>query len=198
MPICDSAEVAVADQVEREGIGGRDRNLLVAVFDDAVNLLNRGAEDKALLLADLLPNLNVSTVHGAAEKSAVHGELHVAGAGSLSASGGDLLGEVGPGDELLGGRHVVVGEEDHLQQIAHIGVVVNLGAHGIDQLDDLLRHGVTGGSLASDDDHLGGQLRLLLGRHRLDLGVRVNAAHDVQQLPLVLVNALDLRQSIDG
>ena len=45
-------------------------------------------------------------------------ELHVAGAGGLRAGGGDLLREVGGGDDDLGQADAVVRQEDDLQPVA--------------------------------------------------------------------------------
>ncbi len=48
-------------------------------------------------MPDCVANLDVGAVEGADGHSAIHRELHVAGAGGLFAGGGDLLAEIGGG-----------------------------------------------------------------------------------------------------
>ena len=76
-----------------------------------------------------------------------HLELHVAGAGRLGAGGGDLLGQVGGRDDLLGERHAVVLQVHAAQLLADDRVVVHHAPHVVEQLDDQLRHVVAGGRL---------------------------------------------------
>ena len=59
---------------------------------------------------------------------APHGVLHVVGAEGFLA-GGDLLGEVGGGVDLLPELHVVIRQEHHPQTTIHIGI-------GVDGLGD--------------------------------------------------------------
>mmetsp|Transcript_6535 Transcript_6535/g.11282 ORF Transcript_6535/g.11282 Transcript_6535/m.11282 type:complete len:214 (+) Transcript_6535:119-760(+) len=68
-------------------------------------------EDEHVLLSNLLGDLYVCPVHGAQDEAAVHGELHVGGAGGLGARGGDVLRQIRPGHYHLRQRHVVVGDE---------------------------------------------------------------------------------------
>jgi hypothetical protein len=52
-------------------------------------------------------------------------------------------------DDDLGQGHVVVGHKDKLEQVADVGVGVDLVAHRADQLDDALGHLIAWSSLAS-------------------------------------------------
>lgn len=56
----------------------------------------------------------------------------------------------GRGDDLSL-ADVVVGQEDNLQEIANVLVVIHHRAHGVDQMNNLLRHPVAGRSLSSED-----------------------------------------------
>ncbi len=93
------------------------------------------------------------------------------------------------GNDLLGQRHAVVGEEDHLEQVADAGVVVDDVRHGVDQPDDQLGHGVAGGGLAAEDDRA---RQVRRGRVVLDPVVERDDVQHVEELALVLVDALDL------
>ena len=83
------------------------------------DLLGGQAEDEDVLRADVLADLDVGAVERADGERAVERELHVAGARGLHARRRDLLGEVRGRDDRLGEAHVVVGQEHHLQQVAH-------------------------------------------------------------------------------
>ena len=76
-------------------------------------------------VADGLVDLHVGAVHGAQRQSAVHHELHVGGAGCFLAGGGDLLRDVGCGNDVFGGGDVVVFNEDDGQAACHLGIVVD-------------------------------------------------------------------------
>merc|ERR1719321_685642 len=117
---------------------------------------------------ELLGNLDVGTVHGAQDEATVHRELHVGCPRGLSPRRADVLAELAPRDDHFCQRHVVIGEENELEQPAEIGVVVHHVAHGRDELDDALGQVVAGRSLAPYD------------------------ADPVQNLSLVLVDALNL------
>ena len=66
------------------------------------------AEDVDVLPSHSLGDFHIGPVQGANGDGAVHHQLHVAGAGSLLAGGGDLLGQVGGGDQGLSRGHVPV------------------------------------------------------------------------------------------
>ena len=78
------------------------------------NLLDREAEDENILIPDLLADLDVGAVERADGERAVQRKFHVAGARGFLAGGGNLLGEVGGRNDLLGERHAVVRQERDL------------------------------------------------------------------------------------
>ncbi len=161
----------------------------VAAGPECLDLVDGEAEDEDVVGADFLEDFDVGAVEGADGERAVEGELHVAGAGGFLARGGDLLGDIGGGDDALGERDAVVGEEDDLEFVADARVVVDLGADGVDRLDDALGEVVAGSGLGGEDEDAG---------RDFEAGVLQEAAvegEDVEQvevLPLVLVQALDL------
>jgi hypothetical protein len=106
---------------------------------------------KNVLRADFVADLDVGAVQRADGERAVQRQLHVAGAGGLGAGGGDLLGEVGGGNDQLGVGDVVVGDEDDLEPVAHQRVVVHHVGDVVDQADDQLGHAVAGRGLAAED-----------------------------------------------
>jgi len=81
----------------------------VAARFERRHLLRRKTEEKEILRAHLLAQLDVRAIERADRERAVHAELHIARAGGLLAGGRDLLGQVGGGDDFLGERHTVVG-----------------------------------------------------------------------------------------
>ena len=103
-----------------------------------------------------------------------------------------MLAELRGRDDDLGLGHVVVGQEDDLEQIADLRVVVDRLGDGVDQGDDLLRHVVGGGGLSSQDGHPRHHLGPLLRGGGLDRLVAVDQRDGVHQLALVLVDPLDL------
>ena len=118
------AEVIGEDEVQRcSGLG-----LVVVVPARAVpaaaggDLFRGQAEEEEVLLARFLGHLDGRAVAGADGQRAVHHELHVAGAAGLIARGGDLVGDVGGGDQALGQRDAVVGQEHDFEPPAHGGV----------------------------------------------------------------------------
>ena len=83
----------------------------------------------------------------AEDEAAVHRELHVRGAAGLRAGSGDVLRDVGGGDDDLRQRDVVVGQERDLQMLTDIGVAVDDLRDVVDELDDRLGAEVAGGGL---------------------------------------------------
>mmetsp|Transcript_40127 Transcript_40127/g.103876 ORF Transcript_40127/g.103876 Transcript_40127/m.103876 type:complete len:708 (-) Transcript_40127:720-2843(-) len=150
------------------------------------------AKDEHVLLAGLLGDLDVGAVQGANDEAAIHHKLHVGGARGLGAGRGDVLAQLRGRDDDLRQRDVVVRDEDKLEQVADVGVVVDLVADRADQLDDALGHLVARGRLAADDAHAGLDLLALFGSHLLDLRVSVDDAQHIHELALVLVDALHL------
>ena len=88
-------------------------------------------------LADLLCDLDVCTIDGAEEETAVETELHVRRTGRLRSGGGDVLADVGRGDEDLSEGNGVVGEEVKAEKVLGVGVVVDDACDVDDQADGL-------------------------------------------------------------
>ena len=138
---------------------------------------------------DLVPDFDVGPVQGAHRQRAVQGELHVARARRFLARRGDLLAEVGRRDDLFRQRHAVIRQEDHPEQPPRPGVVVDDLAHVVDELDDLLGGPIPRRRLAGQN---AGARRGRLPAVFHQGEIFVDDEHDEQQLPLVLVDALDL------
>ena len=154
-------------------------------MDDLIGGLT---EDIDVLLAHLLADLHIGTVHGAQRQRAVQHELHVAGAGSFLGGKADLLGQVAGGDQLFGGGNVVVLHEHHLQPLGHFRVCGNDLGQSQQRMDDVLCNGVGRCRLGTEDAHQrsSGQVP------GLDLVVLMDEVQQVQLLALVLVQALGL------
>ena len=147
------------------------------------------AEDEDVLGADVLADLDVGAVERADRERAVQRELHVAGAGGFHAGRRDLLGEVRRGNDRLGEAHVVVRQEHDLEPSAHDGVAVDDARDVVGELDDELRLVVARGRLAGEDLHPRHPGARRLRAHRV---VERDRLEDVEELPLVLVDALDV------
>ena len=78
-------------------------------------------------------------------------EFHVASSRGLSAGGRDLLAEVAGGDDLLGQRHAVVGQEDAFELLADDRVIVDGVRDAVEELDDELGHVVAGRRLHNNN-----------------------------------------------
>ena len=161
---------------------------IVALGFFLFDLLRGEAEEEEVLGADFFANLDVGAVESADGERAVHGELHVAGAGGFKAGERDLLREVGGGIDALAKRHVEVGQEDDLEAVADQRVAMNHGGDGVDELDDELGHVIAGRGFAAEDER---------ARLHGDIGIVLDAlveGEDVQHfevLALVFVEALD-------
>ena len=151
--------------------------------------LHRRAEDVVVLRPGFLHDLHVGAVVGADGGRAVEHQFHVAGAAGLGAGGGDLLGEVGGGDDLLRHGAVVVLNEHHLHHPARLFVGVDHFRQTVDEVDDGLGARVAGRGLGTEDEGRGREAWQVA---RLVLAVEVVDGQSVHQLPLVLVQALDL------
>mmetsp|Transcript_163899 Transcript_163899/g.398296 ORF Transcript_163899/g.398296 Transcript_163899/m.398296 type:complete len:552 (-) Transcript_163899:1084-2739(-) len=192
-PVVAERELAAPDAVE-DALHARVGRVVAALGPllDARNLRLEAAEDEHRVLPALLADLDVGAVHGADDEAAVHHELHVRGAAGLRAGGGDVLGDVGRGDDVLRHAHAVVGHERDLQVGGDVGVVVHNLADVADELDDGLGVDVGGSGLASDERDPLLELGPLAGRGLLDHQVAVDDVEAVHQLALVLVDALEL------
>ena len=116
-------------------------------------------------------------------------ELHVAGAAGLLARGGDLLADFAGGHQLLRQRHPVVLQKDHLELILADRVVVDLLAERVDELDNLLGDVIPRRGLGPEQEGLGREVHVGIVTKLL---VEIYNVQDVEQLALVLVQALDL------
>ena len=88
-------------------------------------------------LADFLRDLDVGTVDGTQEQTAVETELHVRRTGRLRSGGGDVLADVGRGDEDLSEGDGVVGEEVKAEEVLGVGVVVDHSGNVNDETNGL-------------------------------------------------------------
>ena len=162
--------------------------------------LGRGeAEDRLVLAARQIDDLDVRAVHGAEREGAVHHELHVRSAGGLLAGRGDLLGDFGGRVDKLGVRDAEVRDEADLHDVVDARIVVDDLGHTVDQADDFLGEGVARGGFAGEDEGGGLDLEIRIGEATV---IEVHNLHDVQELALVGVEALDLdvedRVRVDG
>ena len=138
----------------------------IATRLDAADLGGREAEEKEVLRADLLPNLNVRPVERADGERAVKRKFHVAGAACLLACGGNLLRQIRGRIDEVRVRYIEVREEGNLKPVVYGGVGVRGLAGGVDQFDDALGEEVTRRSLASEDATARGTFALGSRRRR--------------------------------
>ena len=153
----NSPAARAVDDLAQVGVGFVIGAGIVARGFFLLDLLRGEAEEEEVVGADLLADFDVGAVEGADGERAVHGELHVAGAGGFHAGERDLLGEVGGGIDALAELDVVVGQEDDLEPVADHGVAVDDFGDGVDELDDELGHAIAGRGLAAEDE--GARLR---------------------------------------
>ena len=105
-------------------------------------------------------------------------------------AGRDLLGEVGRRDDRFGEAHVVVRNENHLEPAAHGGIAVDHARDVRGELDDELRLVVARRPPCRAKIFTRGtHARVRLRPHRV---VERDRLEDVEELPLVLVDALDV------
>ena len=146
-------------------------------------------EDIGVLLPHGLENFNVRTIQGSQGQRTVHHELHVRGTGSFLTSHRDLLGNIRSRNDVLGGRDIVVVNENNLDAVIDIRIIVDQVGNGVNQLDDSLCADVAGGSLRTEDEDSLGNIQ---SRVVLDAEVQIQNVERIEQLTLVLVQTLDL------
>ena len=162
---------------------------VIAALPQRLHLVGRHAEQEHILVAHALTNLDVCAVERAERDRAIDHQLHVAGTGGLLTRNGDLLGQVGSRDDDLGQRDFIVFNEDHLELVLHLRVRVYKIGNGDDERNDLLGQIIACGCLGREDECL----RIdRLFRVILDIVVKRQDMQDIQQLPLVFMQALDL------
>lgn len=108
----------------------------------------------------------------------------------------DVLREFTGRNENLSDADIVVGDHDDLEQVSNVRVIVDGCGHVCDELHNSLGLPVGRKRFSTEHHHSRYVLRgSLLCCHLLHLLVPVNHAHDIQQLPLVLVDTLHLLSS---
>ena len=137
----------------------------------------------------MIADFDIGAVERADGQRAVQRELHVAGAGGLHARGRNLFGQVGGGNDHFGEADIVVGQEHDLQPPGDDGIVVDDFGDVVDQLDDQLGVAIARRRLAGEDFDPRHPVALRLV---LDRVIERDGFQDVEQLPLVFVDALDL------
>ena len=168
--------------------------VVVAVAGRIVGLVLLGfggghTEDDDVVVAHRLMDFHIGTVLGAEGNSAVHHELHVAGAAGFRACERNLLADFGGGNEFFRHGHAVILQIDHLEFIGYAFVVVDEVGERADELNDLLGEEIAGGCLGAEDIGLGG--KGLVGMIKQPLVLRENMQR-VEVLALVLMEPLDL------
>ena len=163
--------------------------LRLIVAAQLLHVISAQTEEEKVLFAHRLHDLDVRAIVGADGHRAVHHELHIAGARGLFAGSGNLFGQIGGSADFFHLGNVVVRLEHHLELVADQRVIVDHGSHVVDQLDDLLGADVTGRGLAADQH---AAIDPALGIAGMDAVVQVNHVQHIEQLALVLVDALDL------
>ncbi len=171
------------------GVGVVEVIRVVTTPLQCLHLVHIQTEDGAVLGPRLFGDLDVGAVQGTDGDGTVQGHLHVAGTRGFITGSGDLLGDVGRRDQLLGQAHPVVRHEHHFQLALNAGVIVDPLRQLVDGVDDVLGQLVTGRRLGAEDEHprmhvvVGVGQQTTIERHDVD---------EVQLLALVLVQTLDL------
>mmetsp|Transcript_63786 Transcript_63786/g.205543 ORF Transcript_63786/g.205543 Transcript_63786/m.205543 type:complete len:397 (-) Transcript_63786:1407-2597(-) len=149
-------------------------------------------EDEHCVLAALSADLNVCAIHGADDEATVHDEFHVRGAACFCARSGDVLGYVRGWDNGLRCSDAVIWHKTNPQVRRHVRVVVHNFCDVVDELDDILRVDVCRCCLATDERSALLEAGALRRRSLLDHHVPVDQVETVQELPLVLMDTLEL------
>mmetsp|Transcript_31107 Transcript_31107/g.61073 ORF Transcript_31107/g.61073 Transcript_31107/m.61073 type:complete len:763 (+) Transcript_31107:282-2570(+) len=191
--VVTKGELALPDRVEDAlhlWVDGVVAGLGRLLDDGHVRL--EAAENEHGVITALLSDLDVRAIHGADDEASVHDKLHVRGATGLGASGGNVLRDVRGGDDVLGDAHAVVRHEGDLEVRRNIGVVVDHLRQVPDKLDDSLCIDIRRRSLSSEEGCPLLELGTVTRRRLLDHQVPVDDVEAVQELTLVLVDALEL------
>src|SRR6267142_7121564 len=153
------------------------------------NFFRCQAEEEEIFLTRLLGHLDGSAVASADGQGAVHHELHVARAAGLVASRRDLLRHIAGGNQPLCEADVILGEEEHFEAATNLRVSIDDGSYVVDQLDDEFGQVVCWRRFAGEEKGARWYLQM---RVIAQLVVEYDDVQDVQELALVLVDALDL------
>src|SRR4029079_5872645 len=92
------------------------------------------AEEKEILRADFLANFYIRAVERSDGERAIEGEFHVPRAARFLSRGGDLLGEIGGGVNVMRVLHIEIREEDDLQPVTDCGIIIHELTRGGDEL----------------------------------------------------------------
>ena len=163
------------------------------------HLLRRQAEQEEVFLAGLLGHFDGGAIAGADRQGTVHHEFHVAGAARLVARRGDLLRDVGRGNQPLSQSHAVIGQKNHLQFAPDSGSASIVAATLLMSLMMSLARLYAGAALPAKKNVRGGTCSLGLS---LQAVVENDDVQHIEQLAFVFVDAFDLavedRIGIDG
>ena len=157
---------------------------IVAASVEIGDAFDGEAEDEDVVRPDFLQDFNVGTVESADGEGTVEGEFHVAGAGGFFARRGDLLGEIGSGNDALGDGDAIVWHEDDLQLAADARVMVHLGREGVDRVDDVFGEVVAGGGLGTENEDARSDVELWVFE---ETAVKADDVDEIEVLALVLV-----------
>ena len=113
------------------------------------------AEQINIVLPHQVGNFHIGAVQGADGQRAVGHELHVAGAAGLLGRQGNLLGQVGGGNQLLSQRHVVVLHHDDPHPTGDLRVLVDQLLQAQNQVDDIFCHDIGRRGLGPENDRDG-------------------------------------------
>src|SRR5208283_1197035 len=114
--------------------------------------------------------------------------LHVCGTRRLFTCGRDLFGKIGGRVNVLRRFNIEPGKENYLKPVAHRGIVFDEGGNGVDQLDNQLRHEISGRCFTTDHERARRKVRLrIVFQTQIE---RENVQH-TEVLTFVLVDTLD-------
>lgn len=81
------------------------------------------AKNGDIVVTHEVPNLHIRAVQRAKRDGTVHHKFHIAGAAGLLTGGGDLLGDLAGGHQMLGKGYPVIFQKHHLQFAPAAGIV---------------------------------------------------------------------------
>uniref|UniRef100_A0A1Y1L8Q7 Uncharacterized protein n=1 Tax=Photinus pyralis TaxID=7054 RepID=A0A1Y1L8Q7_PHOPY len=165
---------------------------------EVLDVLGEVTKEEDVAFTDFTRNLNVGAVAGANDEAAVEDKLHVASSRGLCSSGRNMFANVRSRANHFRLAHVIILQENNLEQVTNILVLIHHRADRVDQVDNLLGHPISRRSFTAKDTHARQLLLTLVGRHGLEAQILMNNAKDVQLLTLILVDTLDLHVKQGG
>src|SRR4029453_16171402 len=124
--------------------------VIAAMGAQLLHFLGLQAEDKNIILTDLLHDLDIGAIERADGQGAIHRELHVAGARGFGPGSRNVFAEIGSWDDLFRQEHPIIGQKHDLDLAAHTRVVIDHLADIVDQFNDLLGGPIPGGGFAAN------------------------------------------------